>query len=185
MEALDLSIFFRTKAQATDFAARLSAIAEKIYQTEFNLENILMEQFGLQKRDKFMTLLRENNVNTGAPSDIKDFFDKLQEKISSLPVLSLTVAFEPKEQTLLALSQWFLLNIDKQVLLDITVNPAIIAGAVISINGKHLDFSVKPKFDQLLNDMVSEKVTQNSPVQKEQPAPTEKHQSISNIHLGR
>jgi F0F1-type ATP synthase delta subunit len=152
MEDLDLSFFFKTKIQAVDFFARLSTISEKIYGTGFNLEKVLIEQLGIQKKDKFMILLRNNNIQSNSNSALKDFIGKIQDKISSLPTVSLTIAFEPKEETLKNLADWFPLNIDKQVLLDIKVDPDIIAGAYVSYSGKYSDFSIKPVFDQIYKD---------------------------------
>jgi hypothetical protein len=149
MEDLDLSYFFKTKVEAHDFIARLSTISEKIYKTDFNLEEALVEQFGIQKKDKFNILLRDNKISPGSNSALEDFLDKIKEKVSSLPVISLTLAFEPRSETLKSLSDWFPLNINKQVLLDIKVDTDIIAGAYISYNGKCSSFSIKPIFDQI------------------------------------
>src|SRR5438105_7612063 len=122
MDHIDLSDFFRTKAQANEFSTRLSTISEKVYQTDFNLEKTLMEQFGIQKKDKFMSLLRENNIHEDSHSDVKDFLEKIQEKIATIPLLTFTIAFELNEQTLKAISEWCLLNIKRQLVFDITID---------------------------------------------------------------
>lgn len=146
METIDLSDLFHTKAQADDFSARLSEIEKKIFETNFNPETALLEHFGIKKKDIFMTLLRNNKVNPESRLAIKEFIEKIQQKISSLSVLSIILAFEPKEETLRALSSWFVLNTNKQVLFDISVDRALIAGAAIYSNGKYLDFSIRSTF---------------------------------------
>ena len=155
MEDLDLSGFFSTNIQAADFLTRLSTISEEIYKTDFDLEKALIEKFGILKKDKFSILLRDNNISPGSASALKDFFDKIQEKISSMPVISLTLAIEPGEETLKSLSDWFPLNINKQVLLDIKVDTNLIAGAYVSFNGKYSDSSVKPIFDQASKEILA------------------------------
>jgi F0F1-type ATP synthase delta subunit len=152
MEDLDLSGFFKTQVQSVDFFTRLSAISEKIYKTGFNLEKVLTDQLGIQKKDRFMILLRDNKVSLSSNAALRDFISQVQEKISSLPTVSLILAFEPKEETLKSLSDWFPPNIGKQVLLDIKVDPEIIAGACVSCKGKYSDFSIKPVFDQTCKD---------------------------------
>jgi F0F1-type ATP synthase delta subunit len=152
MEDLDLSSFFKTQVQSVDFSTRLSAITDKIYKTGFNLEKTLIDQLGIQKKDKFMILLNSNKIQLSSNSALKDFITKVQEKISSLPTISLTIAFEPKEGTLKSLSDWFPANINKQVLLDIKVDPEIIAGACVSYGGKCSDFSIKPIFDKACSE---------------------------------
>ncbi len=147
---LDLSNLFNTKAQAQDFSARLELINQKIFETSFNPETALLEHFGIKKKDAFMALLLENGVNSESRLAIKGFISKIQEKITGLSVVSLVLAFEPKEQTLKSLSHWFIVNIKKQVLFDITVDSSIIGGMAILSNGKYLDFSIRPAFDQVV-----------------------------------
>jgi hypothetical protein len=157
METLDLSAFFQTKAQANDFSARLSLISEKIYNTNFNLEKMLTDQFGIKKKDAFMSLMRQNKIDVKTNSVLKTFFSSITESIATLPILSLTLAFEPKEKTLQKLSEWFVLNINRQAVFDISVDPELIGGASISFKGKHMDFSIRPTFDEILNDILNPK----------------------------
>lgn len=154
MEILDLSDFFKTKAEAIDFSQKLSTVGQKIFETNFNLERILMEQIGLQKKEKFISLLRENNVNISSNAALKEFFDIIQNKISYLPVLSITLAFNPTEETLQALSDWFVLN-KKQVLFEISVDKRLVAGVAIYYNSKYLDFSIKSRFENILNSILN------------------------------
>jgi hypothetical protein len=155
MEDLDLSGFFATNVEAADFLTRLSAISEEIYRTDFDLEKALIEQFGIRKADKFNILLRNSKISPSSNSALKDILDKIREKVSSMPVISLTLAFEPGEETLKSLSDWFPLNINRQVLLDIKVDTNLIAGAYISFNGKYSDSSVKPIFDQTYKEILA------------------------------
>lgn len=153
METIDLSDLFHTKAQADDFSARLAMIAKKLFETNFNPENALLEHFGIRKKDTFMTMLRNNNVNPESRLAIKEFIEKIQQKIVSLPVLSIILAFEPNEETLRGLSSWFVLNTKKQVLFDISVDRGLIGGAAIYSNGKYLDFSIRPSFIKAANEI--------------------------------
>jgi hypothetical protein len=153
MGGLDFSDFFRTNVQAVDFITRLANISEELYETNFNLEKALVEQFGIRKSDKFNELLRDNRIPPGSSAALKDFINKIQEIVSSLPVVSLTIAFEPEEETLKNIFDWFPLNINRQVLLDIKVDPNLIAGANIGYNGKCLDCSIKPIFDQTYSEI--------------------------------
>jgi F0F1-type ATP synthase delta subunit len=155
MEQLDLSDFFTTKPGATDFAARLATLSQLVYETGFNLENSLLEQFGIHKKDKFIELLRDNNVNVESNSALQEFMTKVCNKATSLPAVLLTLSFEPNETILREISSWFVLNTNRQVLLDIQVDPRLIAGAHITFNGQFRDFSAKAKFDQLLTDFLA------------------------------
>ncbi len=150
MDNIDLSDFFITKAQANDFATRLNAIVDMMYTTNFDLEKALMHELGIHKKDAFMKLLRENKMSDASHSAMQDFLKKMQETITSLPVVSLTIAFEPSEETLKALSQWFLTTRNKQVLFDILTDEKLIAGAIITSNGKFKDYSIRKDFDRII-----------------------------------
>jgi hypothetical protein len=155
MDDLDFSEFFITKIEAIDFLARLSTISGNIYRTDFDLEKALIEQFGVRKKDKFNTLLRDSGIPLNSSSALKNFLSDIQEKVSSFPIVTLKLAFEPGEETLRNLYDWFPLNINKQILLDIEVDSSIIAGAQINYGGKSLDCSIRPIFDQTYNEMLT------------------------------
>ena len=184
MDQVDLSVFFKTKAEATDFAARLSAVSAMIFHTGFNLEQELNRQFGLRKKDRFLTILRENNVSIESNQAIKDFFTKLQEMAAKIPVLSVILAFEPTDKTLEVLSDWCMLNIKKQMLFDLQVDQRLIGGAAIQYNGKYLDFSVRPEVEKTISALLSAEHTTEEQ-QKPTPPTLISHQTTEHISLGR
>ena len=184
MDLIDFSEFFNTKAEANDFLSRLTTISDKIFQTNFDLGKALTEQFGINKSDRVLSLLRENNINSESLASVKSFLQKMQENISSLPVLSLTVAFEPREQTLKALSEWFFINMKKQVVFDITVDPRLVAGAALTFNGKFFDFSIRPVVEKILQNYLSRLATKAKP-QEQSALPQQAHQNVNDISLGR
>lgn len=167
MENLDLSNFFKTKNEAADFSTRIASISQQIYQTNFNLDQALMSQLGLQKKDAFITLLRDNKINSSSNNDLKTFFETIQKAISSLTVLTLTLAFVPTEKTLQKISEWFILNIKKQVLFDIQVDRNLIAGAVVTYNGKYLDVSIRQKFNTILKNALADVLPSQNQVEQE------------------
>lgn len=174
---IDLSSFFQTKVQAADFSARLAKVTENIYYTNFNIEKVLMEQFGVVKKDALLSLLRGNNIGVDSTKTIKEFFTKIQETIAGLPVVPITLAFEPKEQTLKILSDWFMINLKKQVLFDISVDRKLIAGAAITYQGKYKDFSIKPKVNEILAKILTNPASVHAV-----PGPIQK---TEDMHVGR
>lgn len=184
MEFIDLSDFITTKGEANDFLAHLRAISDKLYQTDFNLKKAITDQFGITKSDRFLTLLRDNNINSETLPAVKDFLQKMEEQVASLPVLSITMAFEPSEQTLKALSEWFLVNMKKQMIFDITVDRSLIAGSLITFNGKFTDYSIRPIFQRILQDTVN-RMVQITASQKIPPSEQNLHQRAEDISLGR
>lgn len=153
MERLELTYFFKTKAQANDFSSRLATIIQRLYENDFSLEKALMDAFGLQKKEKFMTLLRDNQINIEKVDVLKTFLVKIQETISKMQIMDITIAFEPKEKNLQAIADWLLMNLNRQILFNITVDPQIIGGAKINYNGRYLDVTMQPVFEKILATM--------------------------------
>ena len=156
MGTFDLSPFCTTKSQATDFVTRISALSERVYQVKFDMERDLTDSIGMQKKDAFLLLLHHNNINTSSPTALKEFLKKIIEEIYDLPILTLSLAFEPNAKTLLALSEWCIVNLKKQLLFEITVDPSIVAGSILSFKGKYADYSSKTTVAAIIEASIKE-----------------------------
>lgn len=184
MEELDLIDFFQTKDGSLDFANRLATLTEELYKSDFNLEKSLTNQFGIQKKDKFLNILRTHSVNTESNADLKKFMNDTQEKIKAFPTLTIKLAFDPKEKTLKTISEWFMLNIKKQVILEISVDPKLIAGCDISYNGEFRNMSVKPRLDQIIKDVLANSKNK-TPASGKNTTPTSTNHNLDNFSIGR
>ena len=162
MGEIILTDFFSTKTQANDFSARISNVEANVYEVNFNLEKELEEQLGVQGKDKFMSLLRDNNISLESNKQIGKFFEEIQKTISSLPTVDLTIAIEPSEKFLREISDWFVLNIKKQVILEIEINPDVIAGAIVGYEGERLNSSIKEEFDKVCANVLTNNQGQQS-----------------------
>lgn len=151
MDTLNLSEFFTTKNQATEFIVKLDQIIATIFETKFDLEVALGKYFSFSQKDKFLKLLRLNKINSKNPTELKQFFEKIKESVSEMKVINLKLAFEPSEKNLVNFSNWFRMNVKKQFLFEITVDPKIVAGVEINFDGKYLDFSIRKTLDQMFN----------------------------------
>jgi F0F1-type ATP synthase delta subunit len=182
MDQIDFSEFFSTKAEANDFLSSLTAVIDKIFQTDFHIQKALSDHFGINKSDRLISIMRENTINTESRENVKLFLQKIHDAVAALPVLSITIAFEPQEKTLKALSEWFLINMKKQVVFDFTVDRKVVAGATLNYNGKFFDFSIRPVVERILQ-MYTQKLTkpETKQVLAEQPV----HQRVQDISMGR
>lgn len=178
MQALDLSFFCKTKSEAADFAMKIVTLNEKLYETSFNLEETLLTLFGLQKKEHFLKLLTQQEVPLTANGKIKEFLTKLSDHIAKLPVLSLTIAFEPTQKTLKTFSDWFIQQQHTQMLFDVQVDQTLIGGTIINYQGYHADYSIKQSFQKILTDVLAQSVQQPK-------TPPATHQPIEQLHLGR
>lgn len=157
---VDLSSLFLTKSQATDFIQRLSRVLEKVYTTNFSLDATLGEVLGITLKERILKIMREQQIELTNPSEIQNFLKKLQESISALPTVTLTVPFEPTEDSLRAFSEWFLLTLKKQFLITIEVDKSLLAGARVTYKGKFKEYSFREKFTAVMDQYLKEKAGQ-------------------------
>lgn len=183
---MNLSDFFTTKGEAVAFSIGLATLSDKIYTTDFQLEKTLLEIFGIQKKELFLRLLRENSIPSDSANTLKTFVENIQSTIASMPTITLTIAFEPTPETLKAITNWFVMNIKKQVLIEFTVDPSLIAGAKLTYNGVFKDYSVKEPVEKLIQALVAQTTTTTSPAANPPNTPQPNiHQSIQHMTFSR
>jgi len=184
-QQIDFSEFFSTKAEANVFQSGLTSVTDKIFQNDFNIEKALSDQFGINTSDRLLAIMREHAINMQSRENIKTFLTTMQESISKLPTLTLTIAFEPQEKTLKSLSEWFLINMKRQVVFDFSVDKKVIAGATLTYNGKFFDFSVKPVFERILKNYTERLIktaNQTNPQPQQHPVPAQQQNSSHPTH---
>lgn len=103
--------------------------------------DILMNSKYQSKRSE---LVRESTLVELESRRVKEPENTLENwklEIENLRVLNLTLACEPTRANILNYGAWIKKNIGKDVIMDITVDSKIIAGAQIAWNGKYKDYA--------------------------------------------
>jgi hypothetical protein len=123
--------------------------------------NLLLADIGVLEKNLFKTTAATAET-TPLPKNILDFFARLfsedkrdrieiltgvKKDLTDLPLLKMTLAIKPDSATIDVLSAWARKNITADVILDLSYDPAIIAGAQISWKGKYGDFSLRKKIE--------------------------------------
>jgi len=133
------------------FKQKISRIAD------LNHPNIV-QLYDIEERYRTFFIIMEyiegNDLNYYIDKiDIKDtlqfqnFLKELQQRVENIPVIMLHFAFNPKEEILRSVLNWFLENLKKEVVLDIEVDQNLIGGAVVVYNGIYKDYSLRKKFE--------------------------------------
>ena len=84
----------------------------------------------------------------------KSFIATLRQELSKIKILEITISFPVTQKTIVKISDWITNNIDQKIALDIKIDPSIIAGAIISFNGKYANLSLKSKLENILKNYV-------------------------------
>lgn len=108
---------------------------------------LVLDQHGLKVEelvDKFFSMrISKSFDHEHLLSDPKNYFEGLAKSIEELETLSLEVAIEPTAEMMQKIYAWVFQSLGRHVIIDLSVNPVLIAGAKISFNGKFVDFSLE------------------------------------------
>ena len=115
-----------------------------------NLKNLSKT---IRTKEELIFFLEEIAKRKSGPE--KEEISKLEKELRALPEMKLDIAFFPTDNFLNRISQWLQKEIGQKVILDITVNPKVVAGAIIEYQGNWRDFSLAKKIDQLFGDKLT------------------------------
>jgi len=115
----------------------------------------IYEKIKTKQEVENLLLMIDEKLDGGRPrfpdwvkEEVKDGpegWGKLKERLESLPVFSLTIAFEPTEEFRGKLANWIKENVEKKAVLDLKIDKEILGGAIISWQGKYRNYSLSEK----------------------------------------
>ena len=145
----DLTKKIITKEDLILFLEEINLLEQIVFK---NIEVPLSERVKGKIREEFrdeLQKLEKESIISGSPNQQFSFFDELKNYLQKIPQVKLEIAFEPSEDFLLRIKKWFKEENHQEVILDITVNPKIVGGAIIEYQGYFRDFSLVKEMDKL------------------------------------
>ena len=98
------------------------------------------------KRDK--TAERSEETGEGGLS-----LDDFKQLFYQMPVVGLTLAFNPSRSFLSGVRDWFSQNLGKTAVVKLEVDPELIGGVKLVCNDHYLDLSVSAKLDEAFGNI--------------------------------
>ena len=137
-----------TKYDVVKLGEEIDMLLKSLYQLEIDkFEQNLKAEVRVGVATEIRKLLQGNiDQNKG---EIKAILTSGYRVVCSLPVLKLVLAFEPSEQVIVDISHWARLNLERGIIIDLSIDRSISGGAVIIYRGKFYDFSVRKKLEVL------------------------------------
>ena len=125
------------------FLDQLTIVKKCLFlQTQIPLSERLKNKIDEKFRKEIEKLEKEKALPS-SPEQQSSFFKELENFLLRIPKVGLEIAFEPSEEFISKIEEWFIEKIKKRVVLDILVNPKIVGGAKIEFQGKWKDFSLE------------------------------------------
>lgn len=106
-----------------------------------------------------------NNVRRSVSQEIKreieenkvtpeKYLEGLTAELDQLPSVQVSTAVEPSQGTLEKIHTWLNEQLGKHVLLDLRIQPNLLAGATVSAEGKYYDGSLQEHLDTIIEETV-------------------------------
>lgn len=110
-------------------------------------EEILESQIRIRVAIEIRKLLQTNIFMS--KEEIKALLTDAYHTICVLPILRLTLAFEPSESVINSISYWARQKLEAGILLDLSLDRSLLGGAVIMHKGKFYDYSLRNKLREI------------------------------------
>lgn len=146
--AKQLCEIVRTRQEADLLKEDLEKLSSALFNTKTNPANEIDLYIPFDKKEKILSLLQTNGIGFQDLDKTQKFLSLIQESLSSIPVISLQIAFEPKKELIGSIQEWFFLKLKREVLLDINIKKELLGGTVIINNGVFRDYSLKKKIEE-------------------------------------
>jgi len=131
-----------TKEELIFFLEEINLLEKSIF---IDVEIPLSEKLKGKVNEEFrswLEKLEKEKFIPQSPDQQFSFFEKIKKDLLEVPQIRLEIAFQPSKEFLLRIRKWFKEEINREIILDIVVNPKITGGAIIEYQGKYLDFSL-------------------------------------------
>ena len=142
IDLLALHSYLKTSSDERDFIGICEKISDDLFKNDLQPAKIIAQDVPYELQKKITTMMQDHGVMVSDKPSVQHFVRALQEAIEDLPVAHLVLAIDPDQDTVERVSEWLCENIGELVLLDIKRDPLLIAGGVISFNGKTHDYSL-------------------------------------------
>lgn len=124
------------------FLFQAEMFSNLLYDNKKNISDILKEQFPYEQKKILLDLFQNYNLDLGNHREINEFLISLGKTLKSLPIVNITLAFPPSESLIKRINDWFMEKFESYVLFSFEINPGIVGGAIIKIQGIVGDYSL-------------------------------------------
>lgn len=147
-QTLDLLSLAKTKQEAAEVINCIENLSPFLFNKKIKLDKKLDQFFSLEQKNRLKALAKSADIDLGDNIKAQEFFQQIKEMLGQMPVVSLTLAFDPKPENITSISDWLTFNTKTQILLDYCVNPKLIGGCIVVYKGFYKDASLRKKLSE-------------------------------------
>lgn len=103
--------------------------------------------------------LEQKGLEPSGDSAQKTFIEEIINSLKEIPIVHVTLAFEPDESFKLRLNEEISSQAQRKIVLDMNINHHIVGGVILEFKGKYKDYSLEPNVDSYLKQTVQKLLT--------------------------
>ncbi len=146
----DLIELIRTTDDLVKFDEEMDLLLQSIYYVD---KDMLKDALEKTVRIRIATVMRKliQRDTLSKREEVNALFLSVYKTICSLPMLQLTLAFEPSEAVIDNISRWARQNLAAGILLDLSLDRSVLGGAMIMYNGRFYDLTLRKKLQDIFD----------------------------------
>jgi len=141
-----------TTRQSNMLIDALGHAVDSTYDDKSNIYDVIRSFVPFDQYDTIVEIAKESQINLSNNPQAQTFISDLITILKELPTVDLTLAYSPPYEQLRSFSKWWRKNSQPYILLNITVNKELIAGAMIGYNGIMQDYSLHKVLGTYIED---------------------------------
>ncbi len=131
-----------TTRQSNLLIDALGHAIDSTYDAKTSIYDVLRSVLPFDQYDTIVEIAKESLIDLSNNSQAQTFLSDLITILKELPTADLTLAYSPTYEQLRSFSNWWRRNSQPYILLNITINKELIAGAIIGYDGIMQDYSL-------------------------------------------
>lgn len=140
--------------RTTEDIVKLDEEIDLLLQSVYNVDKQIFED-ALEKMVRIRVAVEIRKLLSVATSlkkeEIKAILSNAYRTICALPILQLTLAFEPSEASIGNISRWARQNLAPGILLDLSLDRSVLGGAIIAYHGEFYDLTLRKKLQAIFD----------------------------------
>jgi len=128
----------------------IDLLLQSIYHVDKDMfEDTLEKMVRIRMAMEIRKLVKQAAISK--KEEIKILLSNVYRTICALPILQLTLAFEPSDAVIGSISRWARQNLADGILLDLSLDRSVLGGAIIVYHGKFYDLTLKKKLQEVFD----------------------------------
>ncbi len=142
----DLLSLIKTTLEAQHMLHEIDILVTHLYRIEAGTpEEIIAKYVSHDLATSLTQSFKRNGISWEDQKQTKEFLLGLKSSIETVKVLKLTLAFKPDSHMVSLFSARVLAGLGQYILLDLSYDPSIMGGAIISFQGVYKNFTLKKR----------------------------------------